>query len=235
MTTMRRSRAALTSAILALGLLTTGCGGSDDKGSSADPCTTLGDATAALSKAKQSFDDAPSIDLTLETKSQPKSGNAILGANGTLTHQPAFKGSATIFLFGGGKEIDVTAVDGKVIASLLGEIDPAEFGAPNPADFADPKSGISGLLLKITGISGCEAKFAGKEKVAEYTGTLAGDLVAPIIPSASKSGAYRTTVGLRADGSMATLQVSGAFFDADGDVTYDLTFTQGESVTISAP
>ena len=231
--TSSRTRTALASGVLALGFLAAGCGGGGGGGSSADPCTTLGDSSAALAKAKTSFDNAPSIDLTLETKSQPKSGNAILGASGTLTHQPAFKGSATIYLFGGGKEIDVTAVNGKVIASLLGEINPADYGAPNPADFADPKSGISALLLKITGISGCQGKFAGEEKVAEYTGTLAGGLVAPIIPSASKTGDYRTTVGLRADGTMATLQVSGAFFDADGDVTYDLTFTQGESVTIT--
>lgn len=231
--TMRRSQAAIAGAVLTLGFLSTACGGSGSSDSTADPCTTLGDASAALAKAKTSFDDAPSIDLTLETKSLPKSGNAILGANGTLTHQPAFKGTATIYLFGGGQTVDVTAVDGKVIASLLGEIDPDEFGAPDPADFADPNSGISALLLKITDIKGCEGKFAGKDKVAEYTGTLAGTLVAPIIPSASDSDSYRTTVGLRSDGTMATLQVSGAFFDADGDVTYDLTFTQGESVTIT--
>lgn len=229
---MRTSRATATLASLAVGFLLTGCGGGDAE---SNPCTQLGDATTALAKAKTAFDSAPSINLTLKTDSQPKSGNAILGAQGTLTRQPAFQGSATIFLFGGGKEIDVTAVNDKVTASLLGEIDPADYGAPNPADFADPESGISDLLLKISDVSGCEGKLAGQDKVAEYRGTLSGNLVAPIIPSASKTGTYQTTVGLRTDGTLATLQVSGDFFDADGDVTYDLTFAPGESVTISAP
>ncbi len=57
-----------------------------------------------------------------------------------------------------------------------------------------------------------------------YTGTLTGDLVQPIIPSASKGGSYRTSVGIDGDGRIITLQVSGDFFDHDGDVTYDLRF-----------
>ena len=51
-----------------------------------------------------------------------------------------------------------------------------------------------------------------------------GSLVAPIIPSASASGTYQTVVGINDDGEIATLKVSGAFFSASGDVTYDLTF-----------
>lgn len=230
-----RRRTAFVGGVLVLGAVLTGCGGGGGSGSSADPCKALGDPTAALSQAKKSFDDAPSIDLTMETTSTPKSGNAILGANGTLTHQPAFKGTASIYLFGGAKDIDVTAVDGKVVASLLGDINPADYGAPDPASFADPSSGISGLLLKISNIGGCTGKRAGKDKIAEYSGNLPGSLVAPIIPSASKSGTYKTSVGLRTDGSLATLRVTGDFFAADGDVTYDLTFTQGKSVTITAP
>lgn len=232
-------RTALVSGAVVLGFLVTGCGGGGGSNSGSDPCQSVGAPAAALATAKKALDKAPSIAFTMSTGSVPKSGNAVLGANGTLTHQPAFQGTVDVFIFGGRKSVPVVAVDGKVYAQILTPsmqpINPSDYSAPDPAAFADPATGISGLLLKLTDLSGCQGKLAGKDRVAEFSGTLAGALVAPIIPSASASGSYRTTVGLRSDGSVATLAVTGNFFDADGDVTYDLSFTQGQSVTVTAP
>lgn len=232
-----RSRTALAAASgLLLALVLTACGGSSGGGHaiSSDPAT-------ALAAAKKNFDAASSVHLTMATGSKPTKGDAVLGADGTLTHQPAFKGSVKATLAGIQADVPIIAVDGKVYAQLpfskgYSVIDPAEYNAPDPATFADSTSGISGLLTKLAGATKSGQKRDGKQIVTTFTGTLPGSLVAPIIPSAKASGTYRTEVGIDGDGRIATLRVTGGFFPADGDVTYDLSFDDyGKDVTITKP
>src|SRR5690606_24676591 len=109
------------------------------------------------------------------------------------------------------------AVDGKVYGKIpltpkFAEINPSEYGAPNPADFADPNSGISTLLTKLTDTKKTGEERVGKDVVTTYSGNLDGALVAPIIPSASKSTAYKTVVGINKAGQITTLKITGDFF-----------------------
>jgi lipoprotein LprG len=227
-------RAAAVSVALALLVALTGCGGSDSatKGKSTREVLTL---------AKQKFDEARSVHLVLSTADTPTKGDAVLGADGTLTHQPAFEGKVTVVLGGFNADVPVVAIDGKVFAKLpltpkYVPIDPGEYGAPNPADFADPDRGISGLLLQLEGAKAAGQKREGDQVLTTYTGNLSGKYVKPIIPSASEAGSYRTTVGIDPDGRITTLQISGGFFAHDGDVTYDVRFADyDKSVKISAP
>jgi lipoprotein LprG len=213
----------------------TGCGGSDD------PPAKAASTQDVLAQAKQKFDKARSVHLTLSTDDKPTSGDAVLGAEGTLTHQPAFEGKVTVVLGGFNAEVPVVSVDDKVYAKLpltpkYVPIDPSEYGSPDPADFADTSKGISALLTKLAGAKKAGQQRDGSQVLTTYTGTLTGDLVEPIIPSASKSRSYRTTVGIDQDGAIVTLRVTGDFFAHDGDVTYDLKFDDyGKSVKISAP
>ena len=92
--------------------------------------------------------------MVLATKDTPTKGDAVLGAEGTLTHQPAFQGTVTVVLGGFNAQVPVVSVADKVYAKLpltpkYVAINPAEYGSPNPSDFADPAKGISGLLLKL--------------------------------------------------------------------------------------
>jgi lipoprotein LprG len=230
---MTRRTAAL-SVVLALLLPLTACGGSNSaaKGKSAHDVLAL---------AKQKFDDAASVHLVLATEDKPTKGDAVLGADGTLTHQPAFEGKVTVVLGGFNADVPVVSLGGKVYAKLpltpkYVTIDPSEYGSPDPADFADPDKGISGLLLKLKGAKESGKKRDGDQVLTTYTGTLTGDLVKPIIPSADKSRSYVTTVGIDQDGRIITLRITGGFFAHDGDVTYDVTFADyGKSVKISAP
>lgn len=235
---MRSSRrtALAVSGVLFSALTLTACGGggSTNTSKSTDPAT-------ALAAAKASFDASSSVHFTMATDSQPTSGDAVLGADGTLTHQPAFKGSVKARYKGFTVDVPVVSVGGKVYAKLplspvYTGINPADLGAPDPADFADPASGISGLLTRLSGAKQTGEKRNGKDIVTTYAGTLPGSLVAPIIPSASKSGTYDTVVGIDKDGRIATLVVTGAFFAANGPVTYHLAFdSYDQNVTISAP
>jgi lipoprotein LprG len=227
-------RAVLSGLVLVPVLVVTGCGGSSDPtdGKSAQEVLTL---------AKEKFDEAASVHMRLSTDARPSSGDAVLGAEGTLTRQPGFDGQVTVVLAGFDADVPVIAVDGKVYAKLpltprYTVIDPAEYGAPDPSDFADPDRGISGLLLKLDGAEKAGRKRDGDRVLTTYEGTLSGDLVEPIIPSADSAGSYETVVGIDEDGRIVSLRVTGDFFAHDGPVTYDLELDDyGKSVTVSAP
>jgi len=236
MTADRTRSVAVACVLFALALPLSGCGGSE-------PAPAKGGASAqvALAKAKKSFDDASSVHLTLSTDSKPTSGDAVLGADGTLTHQPAFDGKVKVVLSGFNADVPIIAVDGKVYAKLpltptYAEINPSEYSAPDPAEFADTSKGISGLLLKMDNVQKEGTKRDGKQVLTTYSGTLEGSYVAPIIPSADDSGTYKTVVGIDQDGRIVTLTVTGEFFAGGGDETYEMTFDDyDKSVKISAP
>lgn len=231
---LARRAALIASSVLVAALALTGCGGDDE--SAADS----GSVTAALATAKQRFDDATGVHFTMSTAADP-GGDAVLGAEGDLTNQPAFKGDVKVNYLGF-KNVSVKAisVDGKVYVDLplpggYSELDPATVGAPDPADFMDPESGISGLLLKLADAKQTDQVREGKKTVTTYSGTLSGDLVAGIIPSASKNGVYPTVVGI-ADDELTTLKITGDFFGGSGDATFDLVFdSYNEIAQISAP
>jgi len=231
----RRRPAAVAGVVMALGLSLAGCGGEDK------PKDSGAGATAVLAKAKKNFDDAASVHLTLSTDSKPSDGDAVLGADGTLTHQPAFDGQVSVLLSGFSADVPIVAVDGKVWAKLpltpkYAEIDPSEYSAPNPADFADTDKGISGLLLQMGGVSEDGTERNGKQVLTRYSGTLDGALVAPIIPSADEGSTYKAVVGIDQDNRIVTLTVTGEFFSGGGDETYELTFDDyDKSVKITAP
>lgn len=229
----RRAATTLTLA-LALLLVPTGCGGSGSSGNGKP-------AKEVLAAAKKKFDEASSVHLLLSTKSRPSGGDAVLGADGTLTHQPAFEGKVTVVLAGFDAAVPVISVDGKVYAKLpltprYVPIDPAEYGAPDPSDFADPAAGVSGLLLRMEGAKESGRTRDGDQVLTTYTGTLRGDLVEPIIPSAEAKSSYRTVVGIDEQGRIATLSVTGKFFSGADKVTYDLAFDRyGKDVTVTKP
>jgi lipoprotein LprG len=232
----RRAAAGAIVTALTLALALTGCGGDEDK-----PAAGGDDAAKVLAAAKKHFDDAASVHLVLSTDSKPTSGDAVLGADGTLTHQPAFDGKVKVLLSGFNADVPIISIDGKVYAKLpltprYATIDPSEYGAPDPAAFADTSKGISGLLLKMEGLEEEGEERVGKQVVTRYSGTLSGSLVAPIIPSADDSGTYETVVGVDEDNRMVTLEVTGEFFTGGGDETYTITFDDyDKSVKISAP
>jgi len=129
----------------------------------------------------------------------------------------------------------------------LFELLTAAYGLPNfvgernmrqsdPADFADPSKGISGLLLALKTPQKLGDAREGEVVLRRVSGTLSGDLVAPIIPSADPSGTYKTVVGIDEDDRIVTLDVTGEFFSGGGDETYQLAFDDyGKSVKITAP
>jgi lipoprotein LprG len=216
-------------------LVLSGCGssGEDDK-KEASP-------SSVMATAKKKFDDASSVHIALSTKSTPSEGNGVLGATGDVTPDPAFEGDVKVLLGGLTATVPITAVDGKVYAKLplqtkYAVIDPSEYGAPDPADFADPDNGLSSLLTQIDGLEKGEETRDGDQILTSYSGTLPGKVVKQIIPSADTGSTYKTTVGIDDKGYARKVSITGPFFADGKDVTYNVAFSKyDEGVKISAP
>ena len=227
-------RAVAVLAALLLSLLLAGCGGSDDETPEQTPAQVM-------EQAKKHFDEAASVRISLSTDSTPSSGNGVLSATGTVTRDPAFEGDVKVILNGLTATVPVTSVGGKVYAQLplqtkYSVIDPAEYGAPDPADFADPENGLSALLTRMEGLEKGKETRSGDQVLTSYTGTVPGAAVKRIIPSADAESEYDTTVGVDEDGRAATVKVTGTFFSGTSDTTYDVKFDRyGKDVEITPP
>ena len=225
---------ALVAFALVAPLLLAGCGQSKDKADEKTPAEVM-------EQAKKHFDDASSVHMALSTDSVPPSGDGVLGATGDVTHDPAFKGDVKVLFQGFPAELPVTAVGGKVYAKLpfsakSAVIDPADYGVPDPADFADPEKGLSSLLTQLDGLEKGKDTRSGDQILTTYTGTLPGAAVKEIIPSASAKETYETAIGVDEKGYAITVKITGIFFSAGKDVTYNVKFSDyGKGVKITAP
>lgn len=228
------SLAAALAVVLGLALVLAGCGG----GQKAAATTSPGQ---VMTTAKQHFDQAKSVHIVLSTGSTPTSGNGVLGADGVITHAPAFQGNVKVVLSGLTATVPITSTGGKVYAKLplqtkFSVIKPSDYGAPDPADFADPHRGLSALLTRLQGLKKGSQTRQGNQILTSYSGTLPGATVKAVIPSASAKQTYATVVGVDQQGYAATVKITGTFFSGSGDVTYDVTFDgYDKDVRITVP
>ncbi len=227
----------LATILIAVSLLfTVGCGNSKKSEKPRDDA-----AKAAMARAKKLFDEAASMRLVLTTESTPKDGNGVLGADGVLTHQPGFDGKVKVQLNGLTANIPVVAVNNKVYAQLPlfprpSVINPSEYGAPDPAAFADPNTGISSLLNEIADLKEAGKKRDGKIVLTMYTGNVPGSKVQPIIPSADAASKYPVEIGIDDQGYIVSIDVTGHFFEGVADVTYQMQLTDyNQPFTVKAP
>lgn len=196
--------------------------------------------TQALVGAKRHLDQAGSVVFTLSTRSVPKKGNAVLGAHGTMTHAPAYRGNVRVVLSGLTATVPLVAVGGKVYARLplttkYSAINPADYDAPNPATFMSRTAGLSSLLVSMHAVKSAGQRRDGSQILADYSGVLPGADVQRIIPSAKPGGSYRTTMSIDSAGYLRVVTVTGAFFSGP-PVTYTMSFdSYGKPVTITAP
>lgn len=235
MLTHRRLSAALVASVLALSVAA--CGGSDDNGGGGDQTPE-----EALAAAKQTLDDTSGVELTLSTNDLPEGVTGVEKAAGVGTHAPAFEGKITVVLSGQAFEVPVVAVDEKVYVQLplttgWQDIDPAEYGAPDPARLMSPDAGFSSLLDATTDLEAGESVRGGednKEILTEYTGTVSGDVVENIIPTAT--GDFDATYTITDDGELRSADLTGVFYEDSDPMTYTVTFDgYGTEKDITAP
>ena len=235
-----RRRLRLLTAPLVLGLALGGlvaCSGDDEGGDGAD-------AEAVLAAAKKTLDETSGVVITLSTDDLPGGVTGITSAEGTGVHPSAFEGTFKLSVSGLPADAEVIAVDGTTYAknSLLlpdwTKIDPADYGAPDPAKLMDPDDGFSGLLGSATDVEAGDSVRGGadnKEILTEYTGTISSDAVAALVPTAE--GDFGFTYEISDDDELRRAVLKGAFYGEDeGEVTYTLTLDDyGTEKEITAP
>jgi lipoprotein LprG len=155
----------------------------------------------------------------------------VVKADGIATHQPAFEGDIDLLYSGFTGTVPVTAVGGVVCAVLpftedYVDVDPAEYGAPDPAALMDPDSGVSAWLTATTGLDEGAQVRDGADVLSTFAGTLGGSAVASAIPSADSSAEFDATFSVDDDGRLRTASVTGPFYKGKPELTYDVTFTE---------
>lgn len=220
-------------------LLMTIAGCTDDGGS--DGATEdEPDLDARLANAKSQIDEAPSIDFTIATESLPSGVTGLVEAEGTGTNAPAFDGTAQVSA-NGGVTAEVVSVAGDVYVKTdftpdFIALDPAQLGAPDPAVFFDTEVGVSSLLVATEDLAEGEAERDGEEVLDTITGTLPGERLQVLLPTADAAGDFDVTYRLADDDVLRGALITGPFYADSPDVTYDVVVDpSAESVEITAP
>jgi lipoprotein LprG len=231
---MRSRPAAL--AVPALLLALTACSGDDASGDDDRSPEEV------LAEAKTELDETSGVEITLVTKDLPDGVTGILEAEGTGTHAPAFDGTIDVSIPAGQFQVPVIAVDGKVYAEIplspgMQEVDPGEYGAPDPAQLMSPDKGFSSLLPETTGLEKGDSIRGGegnKEILTEYSGTVPGSVVKNIIPGST--GDFEVTYTVSDSGELRSAVLTGEFYADADSMTYTLEFDDyGAEKDITAP
>jgi len=222
--------------VLILGMTGTGCSGDDtpDDGSGAT-------AQERLDAAKATLDEAESINIDLSTDALPDGTIGLLSATGVGNHDPAFEGDVTVAVAGAQQDAEVVSVDGQVQAKLgfapaYIPVDPASLGAPDPAAFFDRDTGVSNFLSSTADPVEGEETRDGEDVLSSISGTLPGDVVKEVVPTAESDGTFDVTYALTDNDVLRSARITGPFYPDAADVTYELTAeASDEAVTITAP
>jgi len=191
-----------------------------------------------LTEAKTSFDEAEYIDFTLSTDNLPDDLEGLLDARGTGTHEPAFTGEVEVQT-----ALDVKApliaLDGDVYVKLpfsdWSVLDPADYGAPDPAELMDPEGGISSLFTATEGLEEGDSERDGETVLTSISGTIPGEAMSAVFPS-SGSDDFTVTYTLTDDNIIDSIRIDGPFYDGSDDVTYTINLDlDGDEIEIEAP
>lgn len=230
-TKLRATALTLAAAALLLG----GCSGDDGSSSGGSP-------EEVMAQAKTTLDDTSGVAISLTTDDLPEGVTAIKTATGVGTHDPAFDGSFTVVLSGTEFNVPIVAVDGIVYAQIpltpgWSDVDPEDYGAPDPAQLMSTDAGLSSLLTSTEDLEAGESVRGGEnndEVLTEYTGTVPGDAVSHVIPGAS--GDFDATYTVTDDGELREAVLTGVFYPGTDPMTYTVGFEDyGTEQDITAP
>lgn len=194
-----------------------------------------------LAAARKHLDATPGLRIGLSTEKLPTGVDGLVRADGVATHAPAFKGDIKVAAGGITADAAVVAVDGTVYAKLpftskFVPIDPADYGAPDPADLMATDGGLSSLLTAAQDVKQGQRVREGKRVLSSYSATVPGKAVAAVIPSASATATFKATFTVTDQNELTKAVLTGPFYPKAGDVTYTIAFADyGTERDIVAP
>ena len=136
----------------------------------------------------------------------------------------------------------VIAVDDKVYAQIpltpgWSDVDPEEYGAPDPAGFLSADDGFAAILGATTDLEKGETVRGGAgndEILTTYSGTVPGEVVDRVIPGAS--GDFEVSAQITDDDELRQLSLTGVFYEGSDPNTYTVDFEDyGTTKDITAP
>lgn len=200
-------------------------------------------ATETLQKAGQELATSSGARLVLSSQDFPTGTSGIVGAEGVSNATPAFDGTLTVRIASTDFQVPVVAVDDTVWAQIpltkgWSDIDPADYGAPDPSGLLGEEAGVGALLKATEEIESGEAERGGKnndEILTTYTGTIPGQVMRKVIPS-SAGDTFDVAYRIGEDGRLSSVDMTGIFYDGTKKMTYTLDVTDyGLDQTITAP
>jgi lipoprotein LprG len=222
-------------ALLLLAAALSACSSSADK-----PAQQL-TATQQLAAAKAKADAATSMHLTLRSSGIPASANGALGADGSGTHTPAFKGTLDARIGGFQAKVEVVAIGQLLYLKLpfttqFAQVDPKEYNAPNPAQLFAPVGGITSLMTETTDLVEGKATRQGADVLKTITGKLPGTSVVKMLSIGDAAKTFDVTYGITdPGGELRSVTMVGPFYQG-ATSTYILTLDKyGAPVEISKP
>ena len=220
---------------VAAAVLLAGCsGGEADDGPSASP-------EDVLTEARTQLDETPGVQVSLTTDELPDGVPGVLEATGLGTHPPAFEGEIKVVGIGITATVPVVSLDGTVYAKLplstqYAEVDPADYGSPDPAQLLATEGGISSWLTEATGVEQGDQTRQGEQVLTTYSGTVPGTAVASVIPSADEAADFDATFEIDDAGRLVEALVTGPFYGSAGEVAYTVALSDyGTDAEITAP
>ncbi len=224
--------------VLFASLALTSCSGGADK-----PLSKDASPEEVLSLAATTLNETSGVNLVLATTKLPAGVSGITKADGIATNAPAFEGTITVFYSGQSVQVPVVGVDGTVYAQLpfapgWQDIDPGEYGAPDPAALISAKTGFPSLLGVTTDLKEGESVRGGAdnaEVLTTFTGTVPGSAMKKTIPSSSGKS-FEAEYQVADNGELRRASLTGTFYPDSTDMTYTVDFADyGTSKDIVAP
>lgn len=227
MRTLLRTLAVLLLGTLALGACTSG---GDDR-----------DPEARLQAAADEINAAEAIEFSIETDELPKGVSGVLSVQGQGDDSPSFEGEAEVSAAGSTLPAEVVVVDGQMwiktgLTPDFLEVDPGRFGIPDPAQLigSGEDSAVS-LLTSAEDVESGDQVREGKQVLTTITGTIDGEDVARLLPTADPDGSFEAKFHLTEDDALNDLVISGPFYDGEDDVTYTMQLSAMDSAIDVTP
>lgn len=234
------SRAAGIPVALALigSLALSSCSGGGDKKVTEDKTPE-----EVLAAAATSLSETSGVNLTLSTTDLPDGVSGITKADGVATNAPAFEGTITVIFGGQSVDVPVIAVDDVVYAQIpfspgWQDIDPGDYGAPDPATLINAETGFGSLIGVTSELEEGESVRGGAdntEVLTTFTGTVPGAAMKKVIPSSS-GDTFDAEYLVSDDGELRQAVLSGVFYPKSTEMTYTVDFADYDtSKDIAAP
>ena len=211
-------------------------------------CSSAGDApvkegspSEQLAAARANLEKSPAVTFTLDATGLPSKAIGVSAAKGTgLFTPPSFEGTLNATIAGVTGTVDVIAVEQdtymKFFTPGYNKIDPAVYGAPNPAQLFNKETGITSLIAKTESLAKGDKVRDGSDVLLSFTGKVPGAAVADLFVIGDRAGTFDVTYGVTQSGQeLRTVLLEGPFY-AGSTSTYSLRLKSlAQPVAITRP